>query len=124
MPFWYYPAVFFSSVLSAMGVGGGTLLLSCLALFSTLSPDHMRLINLTLFLPVAGIAVLFHLKAKLIDAHAAMWSIPAGLLGACIGFWISTRMALHGFRFCFAVFLLLLGLKELFLTPKGEKEGR
>ena len=46
-------AVFLSSLVAAMGLGGGTVLLLYLSFFSTLSQPQMQSLNLLLFLPAA-----------------------------------------------------------------------
>ena len=48
-----FAAVFLSSAVAAMGLGGGTILLLYLSFFSTLSQPQMQSLNLLLFLPVA-----------------------------------------------------------------------
>ena len=62
-----FAAVFFSSAVAAMGLGGGTVLLLYLSFFSTLSQPQMQSLNLLLFLPAAGLSLYFHRKNKLID---------------------------------------------------------
>ena len=44
-------AVFASSAVAAMGLGGGTVLLLYLSFFSALSQPQMQAVNLLLFLP-------------------------------------------------------------------------
>ena len=59
-------AVFLSSLVAAMGLGGGTVLLLYLSFFSTLSQPQMQSLNLLLFLPAAALSLFFHWKNKLI----------------------------------------------------------
>lgn len=55
-------AVFLSSLVAAMGLGGGTVLLLYLSFFSTLSQPQMQSLNLLLFLPAAALSLFFHWK--------------------------------------------------------------
>ena len=57
-----FAAVFLSSAVAAMGLGGGTILLLYLSFFSPLSQPQMQSLNLLLFLPVAGLSLYFHRK--------------------------------------------------------------
>lgn len=55
-------AVFASSAVAAMGLGGGTVLLLYLSFFSALSQPQMQAVNLLLFLPAAALSLFFHRK--------------------------------------------------------------
>ena len=50
-------AVFASSAVAAMGLGGGTVLLLYLSFFSALSQPQMQAVNLLLFLPAAALSL-------------------------------------------------------------------
>ena len=71
-----FAAVFLSSAVAAMGLGGGTVLLLYLSFFSTLSQPQMQSLNLLLFLPAAGLSLYFHTKNKL---------VCTGIFLLCIG---------------------------------------
>ena len=114
MDFWLYAAVFCTAVLSAMGVGGGTLLLAFLAVFSDFSGPEIRFINLFLFLPVAALSLFIHTRSGLVDWKAVLLALPGGLAGAFLGAWLAARTDRVLFTRLFALFLMAVGLKELF----------
>ncbi|MBP1580771.1 MAG: sulfite exporter TauE/SafE family protein, partial [Oscillospiraceae bacterium] len=58
--------VFLASVLGSMGLGGGSLLLLYLMLFTDLPQAEAQAINLFLFLPTAAVAILLHKKNGLL----------------------------------------------------------
>ena len=76
-----FAAVFLSSAVAAMGLGGGTILLLYLSFFSTLSQPQMQSLNLLLFLPAAGLSLYFHRKNKLIDTAVLSRCILSGAVG-------------------------------------------
>ena len=56
-----------TGILSAWGVGGGTLLLLVMTLFLGVEQSTAQGINLLYFLPTAGAGLLFHRKSGLLD---------------------------------------------------------
>lgn len=114
MEIWLYAVVFCTSVLSAMGVGGGTLLLTFLNLFTDLSGPEIRSANLFLFLPSAALSLLIHTGSRLVDWKAVLWALPGGIFGVLAGGWLSARADSRVFSRLFAGFLLIVGLRELF----------
>ena len=60
-----------AGVLSAWGVGGGTLLLLCMTLLLGVEQQQAQGVNLLFFLPAAGAGLLFHRKEGEIDG--AVW---------------------------------------------------
>ena len=65
-----------TGILSAWGVGGGTLLLLVMTLFLGVDPAAARGINLLYFLPTAGVGLLFHRKSGLLDRAALRQAVP------------------------------------------------
>ena len=73
-------AVFASSAVAAMGLGGGTVLLLYLSFFSALSQPQMQAVNLLLFLPAAALSLFFHRKNGLIVPRVLL---PQSINGRC-----------------------------------------
>ncbi len=109
-------AVFLSSAVAAMGLGGGTVLLLYLSFFSTLGQQQMQAMNLLLFLPAAALSLYFHRKNGLICSSVLLPCIFGGVLGGIVGSIISNRLDPNLTKRAFAVFLLLIGLRELWLS--------
>ena len=120
MKTWLLPllAGFGTGILSAWGVGGGTLLLLIMTLFLGVDPAAARGINLLYFLPTAALGLLEHRKNGLLDKHvirpAAIWGLPAAALGA----YLSVRLDTELLRRPFGVFLLITGVVTLLEKKK------
>lgn len=122
MKTWLLPllAGFGTGILSAWGVGGGTLLLLIMTLFLGVDPAAARGINLLYFLPTAALGLLEHRKNGLLDKHvirpAAIWGLPAAALGA----YLSVRLDTELLRRPFGVFLLITGVVTLLEKKKPQ----
>ena len=76
-----------SGVLSGMGMGGGTLLIPLITLFSGIEQRQAQLYNLTAFIPTAISSLIVHSKNGLVEKRgllsivipAALTSVIAGL---------------------------------------------
>ena len=108
-----------TGVLSAWGVGGGTLLLLCMTLFLGVDQVEAQGINLLYFLPTAGVSLLFHRKNGYLDADVLKAAAPLGTLCALGAALLSTSVDITVFRKPFGLFLLYAGASMLF--QRGEK---
>lgn len=110
-----------TGVLSGFGIGGGSLLLIYMTSFAGLEQNLAQGINLLYFLPTASTALPAHIKNGYVDKKAALPAIFAGLAGTALSAWAATAMDTELLRKCFGIFLLYIGLRELFRkTPKAE----
>ena len=123
MTAWLIPmaAGFGTGILSAWGVGGGTLLLLIMTLFLGVDPSTARAINLLYFLPTAGISLLFHSKNDLLDRKALRHAIPPGIVTAAAAAFIATTVDTALLRRPFGVFLLINGILMLRQERKQKK---
>ena len=99
MTAWLIPMAvgFGTGILSAWGVGGGTLLLLIMTLFLGVDPSTARAINLLYFLPTAGISLLFHSKNDLLDRKALRHAIPPGIVtAAAVGSFLKSALQAGG----------------------------
>ena len=71
-----------ASVLSAWGVGGGTLLLLVMTLFLDVDQRTAQGINLLFFLPAAASALVCHAKSGCLDMPTLKQAVPPALLCA------------------------------------------
>lgn len=99
-----------TGVLSAWGVGGGTLLLLVMTLFLGVEPAAARGINLLYFLPTAGAGLLFHRKSGLLEGRVLRCAIPWGLAAAAVGAWLSLSLDTAVLRRPFGAYLLVMGV--------------
>ena len=107
-------AGFGTGILSAWGVGGGTLLLLIMTLFLGVDQATAQGINLLYFLPTAGMGLIYHRKNGLLDRDILRSTIPWGLPVAILAAWIATGINIEILRKPFGVYLLLAGLATLF----------
>lgn len=103
-----------TGVLSGFGIGGGTLLLIYMTTFAHVEQDLAQGINLLYFLPAAATALLSHRKNGYLRKDAAVPAILAGLAGTACAALFATALEVEVLRKCFGVFLLGVGLHELF----------
>ena len=103
-----------TGVLSAFGVGGGSLLLIYMSGFAGLAQNQAQGINLLYFLPTAATALPAHFKNGYVEKKALLPAIGAGLVCSALAAWTATALDVELLRKCFGGFLLVIGLRELF----------
>ncbi len=109
-----------ASILSAWGVGGGTLLLLVMTLFLGVDQRTAQGINLLFFLPTASTALICHARGGYLDKPTLKAAIPAAVIAALAGAWIATALDVELLRKPFGVYLLLSGVSLLW--PQKKKE--
>jgi len=109
---------FLSSVCASLGLGGGTVLLLYLSLFTELSQTQAQGINLLIFLPVALLSLWFHHRNGYVVWKSVGICILAGIPGVLLGSFLSGWLEVRLLRKAFGVFLLLMGIRELFRKAK------
>ncbi len=109
----WWVAALGAATLGAMGVGGGTLLVVYLALFTQLAQKDAQLQNLIFFLPLGAASLYFHHKNGMVRWRVALAALLPGLAGVAAGFWVSSLLDDFWLRKGFAVFLLAIGVKAL-----------
>lgn len=123
MTAWLLPllAGFGTGILSAWGVGGGTLLLLVMTLFLGVDQTTAQGINLLYFLPTAGIGLLFHRKNGLLEKSAIKAAAPWGAAAAAAGALLATALDTAVLRKPFGIYLLLAGAATLW-RGRGQKK--
>lgn len=107
-----------ASVLSAWGVGGGTLLLLVMTLLLGVDQRTAQGVNLLFFLPAAAGALVFHWKNGFLDKPTLKRSVPWAVVFALIGAWIATAVDVELLRRPFGVYLLASGALMLWSRKK------
>lgn len=105
---------FFGAALSALGTGGGGILLIYLTAYTGLDQLSAQGINLVFFIPIAVTALVIHMKNKLVKWKIVLPSVLLGLPGVFLGAWLANYLGSDVLRKIFAAFLLVIGLRELF----------
>lgn len=111
-----------ASILSAWGVGGGTLLLLVMTLFLDVDQRTAQGINLLFFLPTAVSALVCHAKGGYLDKPTLKAAVPAAVAAALIGAWISTAVDVEILRRPFGVYLLASGVSLIWPQKKQKQE--
>ena len=105
-----------AGILSAWGVGGGTLLLLVMTLFLGVDQETAQGINLLFFLPTAAGALICHWRNGLLDKPTLRATIPTAMAAALLGAWLATAINIDLLRKPFGIYLLASGI--LMLLPK------
>lgn len=111
---------FAAGFISALGLGGGGVLVMFLTVFLAAGQLRAQGINLLFFIPVGCFALFWHIKKKLVSFRLAVPAICAGLPGALLGSFLAGYFGSGVTRRIFGVMLLLLGGWELF-HPHGKR---
>ena len=102
-----------ASIISAWGVGGGTLLLLVMTLFLGVDQRTAQGINLMFFLPTAASALVCHTRGRYRDKPTLRAAVPPAVVGAAIGAWAATAVDVAVLRKPFGIYLLLSGVSLL-----------
>ena len=108
-----------AGILSAWGVGGGTILLLVMTLLLDVDQRTAQAINLLFFLPTAATALVCHARSGCLDKPVLRSASPWAVVAAVAGAWIATAVDPELLRKPFGVYLLLSGASLLW--PKRKK---
>ena len=104
--------------LSALGIGGGSLLILWLTLVLGWEPDRARQVNLLFFLPSALVSTWMRRKQGSVDLRQLLPGILAGCLGAWCMSALRQRLDPEALRTPFGILLLGAGVRELLYKEK------
>ena len=107
-----------TGILSAWGVGGGTLLLLVMTLFLGVDQRTAQGINLLFFLPTALSALVCPWRGGYLDKPTLKSAVPWAVLAAALGAWAATALDVAVLRKPFGVYLLLSGVSLLLPAKK------
>lgn len=110
---------FLTGIFASMGLGGGMVLIVYLTVFAGFSQLVAQGINLVFFIPIAIISLVLHTKNKLVEWKKAVPAVLWGTAAVIISAWLANRIEQSLLSKAFGIFLILMGMKELFF--KGEK---
>ena len=113
--FWWYLLVgVFSGVLGGMGMGGGTVLIPILTIFLSVKQHVAQAVNLVSFVPVGIIALIIHIKNKLVKGKGLLFVILPAILFSVLGSLLSVKLNGDLLGKFFGGFLLILSIIEFF----------
>ena len=112
-----FAASLISGVISAMGIGGGVVLIPVLTSFFGIGHKSAQYINLLYFVPVAICALIVHAKNKSLSYKDALYLGIGGLFGAFVGSSLAVSISVGLLRRLFGAFLLVVGIyQKMILT--------
>ncbi len=111
-----------AGVLGGMGMGGGTLLIPLLTIFLGVEQHVAQGINLISFIPMAIVALILHIKNKLVDFKGVIFVIISGVVFSVLGTIFAKIIEGETLTKVFGGFLIILGILQLILGFKGEKK--
>ena len=121
---WSFIAAFFTGIFASLGVGGGMILIIYLTVFAGFDQLAAQGINLVYFIPIAALSVILHSRNHLIEWKKIIPSIRAGIVFAALGTFAAKYIGSPGLKKIFAVFILLIGIKELFSRSADDSSGK
>lgn len=115
---------FLTGIFASMGLGGGMVLIVYLTVFAGFSQQVAQGINLVFFIPIAIISLVLHTKNKLVEWKKAVPAFLWGTAAVIISAWLANRIEQSLLSKAFGIFLILMGLKELFFKSEKHKFKR
>ena len=112
---------FLTGIFASMGLGGGMVLIVYLTVFAGFSQLVAQGINLVFFIPIAIISLVLHTKNKLVEWKKAVPAVLWGTAAVIISAWLANRIEQSLLSKAFGIFLILMGLKELFFKSEKQK---
>lgn len=107
-----------SGTVAALGMGGGTVLILLLGIFSDLNQHLIQGTNLIFFIPTSITAIYMNIKNKTINYKMALIISIFGGIGAVIGSSLSFKFESKILRKYFGIFLLFIAAIEIYSLLK------
>ena len=108
--FWYIVAGVLAGILGGMGMGGGTLLIPLLSIFYAVSQHVAQAVNLISFIPMAVVALIIHIKKKMVNFDKILFFIIPGVATCIAGCFLAKAMSGDLLKRFFGGFLLALSV--------------
>ena len=103
-----------SGIISAMGMGGGTILILLLVYTMQIEQHVAQASNLIFFIPTAIIAIIINREQNLLDLKTGLIVGGTGIVGAVIGSIISKNINDNILKKIFGIFLAIIVIYEIF----------
>ena len=100
-------------IVSAMGIGGGAILLIYMTLIASVPQLTAQYINLIYFVPTAAMALIWHIRAGNVNIKYGVIATAFGIGGVFLGAYIALAVDEMILRRFFGVFLLYIGVTQI-----------
>lgn len=121
MTVWNIIASAGAGLLGAMGFGGGGILIIYLTQILNYGQLKSQGTNLIFFIPSAVVALIIHIKNRLIKFKQILPLILAALPGVALGLYLTTVISGGILSDIFGCLLILMGIKEFFTKNNKQK---
>ena len=111
-----------AGIAAGMGLGGGTVLLIYIALFTKTAQVTAQGINLLVFVPTAVTAVIIYAIRRQIEWKQVLKMAPAGVLGSLAGSYILTFLSAKILAKLLGILLLIMGITKLISSFTCKKQ--
>ena len=113
-----------SGIATALGVGGGTILIIFLTFILNLDIKTSLAINLVCYIPASIISIIYNFKRKNINLKKILPIVFFGILGSVLGTIISKKIETILLKKAFGIILILIAFYEIYNLIKIEKENK
>ena len=103
-----------SGTVAALGMGGGTILILLLGIFTKMGQHLIQGTNLIFFIPTSITAICMNVKNKTINYKMSVIIIIAGIIGAILGSKLSFKIDNSSLKKYFGIFLLCIAIFEIY----------
>ena len=107
-----------AGIFTGTGMGGGTVLILLLSIFSNLNQHSSQGINLIFFILTTISAIIINIKGKIIDFKLSFQIIIYGIMGAIIGSKVAINIESQNLRKYFGFFLGIIAIYEIYSLIK------
>ena len=108
-----------TGIISAFGIGGGTLLIVYMTAIAGLQRADAAGINLLYFLPTSASALWGHIRHGLISMDIVLPAAIAGMSASAAGALLASVIDTEIIKKIFGLFLIYVGLRELFSKKRN-----
>lgn len=112
-----------SGIVSALGMGGGTVLIVILSAILGLEQHKAQGTNTIFFIPTSITAIIMNIKNKNIRWDVVKIICPFGMFGAIIGALISLNLETEILKKMYGIFLLIIVIFEIIDIIKTYKKN-
>lgn len=126
MVFWEIIAGLLGGIIGGMGMGGGTLTIPILTIFLSYKQLQAQGVNLVAFLPMSVIAIIIHIKNKLIDFKSTWLLAVVGCVFSLFASLVAVKLKNEVLTKLFAIFLICLAIWQLveFIKLKNQNKDK
>lgn len=113
-----------SGIVTAMGMGGGTILILILSVFLGFDQRIAQATNLVFFVPTSITAIIINIRRKIINWKTGIIVVISGIIGAIVGANIAVNLDVKNLKKLFGLFLMAIAIYQIYEFVKEYKFSR